>query len=246
MAKQIKKGFRKDLTGHVFGRLTVQGFSHSVRIEGGTTYSVWDCLCVCGNTKKVRQSNLQSGSIRSCGCWKLEIQQAIKQYSPMASVTHGCARTSLGVRTQAYKVWCWMKRRCLKPQAKDYKYYGALGVTVCERWMKFENFLADMGEPEAGLTIDRYPDNCGNYEPGNVRWATWEQQRANMRPKSFYIERAENSDMLKKILTLHEHGKTFRDIADILNAEGFLSPRGGIWWGGGIGAIVRRHEKDWI
>jgi hypothetical protein len=139
-----------------------------------------------------------------------------------------------------------MKRRCLRPKAKDYKYYGALGISVCERWMKFENFLADMGETPKGLTIDRYPDNCGNYEPGNCRWATWAQQYANRRPRSFYIEKAENGDVLRTILVLHSEGRNQKEIADELNKSNIPAPRGGIWWGGGIGRIIHKHEREWL
>jgi hypothetical protein len=70
-----------------------------------------------------------------------------------------------------------MRRRCVDP-AKA-KYYGH--VVVCDRWASFENFLADMGERPAGLTLDRWPDNAGDYGPNNCRWATWSQQRTNQR-----------------------------------------------------------------
>jgi hypothetical protein len=73
-----------------------------------------------------------------------------------------------------------MRHRCRNPNGKDFKYYGGRGIRVCERWSDFTNFLADMGERPPGQSLDRI-DNDGNYEPGNVRWATRKQQRANRR-----------------------------------------------------------------
>lgn len=75
--------------------------------------------------------------------------------------------------------WRSMKTRCFNANSKSFKYYGAKGVTVCERWMSFQAFLEDMGpKPSQTHTLDRI-NNHGNYEPGNVRWATWDQQRDN-------------------------------------------------------------------
>lgn len=73
-----------------------------------------------------------------------------------------------------------MKARCLNPKGKSYKDYGGRGITVCERWLTFENFLADMGVRPRGKTIDRKNVN-GNYEPGNCRWATNHMQAVNKR-----------------------------------------------------------------
>ena len=79
--------------------------------------------------------------------------------------------------------WRGMKYRCYTPFDSSYKHYGGRGITICKRWRKLENFVADMGERPEGLSIDRI-DNDGNYEPGNCRWATAEQQDNNKRRKS--------------------------------------------------------------
>ncbi len=86
--------------------------------------------------------------------------------------------------TAEYRSWKGMKTRCTNPNRPDWKNYGGRGISVCERWAtSFANFLADVGpKPSPGLTIDRI-DNDGNYTPGNVRWATREQQIRNSRPR---------------------------------------------------------------
>jgi hypothetical protein len=86
------------------------------------------------------------------------------------------------VAVPEYKAWIAMKYRCLKPYTPNYKYYGARGITVCDRWLNsYENFLADMGpRPSISHSLDRIDFN-GNYEPGNCRWATKAQQSVNRR-----------------------------------------------------------------
>jgi len=105
-------------------------------------------------------------------------------------VTHGLTRMNRrsGPIWKAYKAWQQMKQRCFNPKNERWEHYGGKGITVCDRWLHgeggltgFECFLFDAGEPimpSSGevLSIDRFPNDDGNYEPGNVRWATYVQQ----------------------------------------------------------------------
>jgi hypothetical protein len=99
-------------------------------------------------------------------------------------VTHGHGSVKEG-RTPTYTSWENMIQRCTNPNSRVWKYYGGRGITVCERWREFKNFLADMGERPEGMTLDRI-NNDGNYEPGNVRWTDWETQNTNRRRSAYY------------------------------------------------------------
>jgi hypothetical protein len=80
--------------------------------------------------------------------------------------------------TPTYKSWVRMKQRCLDKNSPDYEHYGARGITVCRRWMKFENFYADMGERQDGLTLERKNNSIG-YEPDNCMWGSRREQSVN-------------------------------------------------------------------
>lgn len=86
------------------------------------------------------------------------------------------------ITSPTYQTWVDMRRRC-RPGSRKAKYWGDRGITVCERWSKFENFLADMGEKPPGLTIERLDVN-GHYEPGNCAWIPQSEQPKNRRPRS--------------------------------------------------------------
>lgn len=151
---------RRDLAGQVFGRLTAVSDAGSNGRD-----RLWFCRCQCGGSKVVSVGMLRQSRTRSCGCLNRETH-----------TKHGSAHR--GQWTRAYRAWRGMRVRCLNPKCVWYHRYGGRGITICDRWLSFEYFLADMGECPDGLTLDRI-NNDGNYEPSNCRWATWTQQRAN-------------------------------------------------------------------
>ncbi len=96
------------------------------------------------------------------------------------TTTHGATRGRK--RTREYRAWLDMRIRCKYRNRKSSVNYVKRKIKICRRWQdSFENFLADMGPCPSGLTLDRYPDNNGNYEPGNCRWATRQEQNENSR-----------------------------------------------------------------
>lgn len=94
--------------------------------------------------------------------------------------THGCANARAGERTKEYVIWTNMKGRCLNAERPDYARYGSRGIKVCKRWLKFENFLTDMGRCPTNMTLDRR-NNDKNYCKSNCRWATLSTQALNRR-----------------------------------------------------------------
>jgi hypothetical protein len=151
--------------GQRFGRLTVILFAGKPRNGVGSLGSAWWCRCDCGEERLVWATTLIQGLTKGCGC---------------GHIKHGC--TAKNQVTRTYNSWSMMLQRCTNSKRESWKDYGGRGITVFERWYSFENFLADLGERPPGTTLDRFPNNDGNYEPGNVRWATPSEQRKNQRP----------------------------------------------------------------
>lgn len=148
------------VVGHKFGHLTVTD-GNPARIN---RIIHWPCRCDCGGLKYVTSANLCSGRVSSCGCLKL---------------IHGESRR--GGMTDEYKSWAAMKARCTRKSHAGFIRYGGRGIAVCDRWMKFENFLNDMGrKPTPRHHIDRIDTN-GNYDGDNCRWVTQKENNQNRR-----------------------------------------------------------------
>lgn len=148
-----------DLTGQVFGRLTVLYRSGSFPDK----QAGWTCSCECGNTTRVPSNALRRGNTKSCGCLKVD---HLRQ--------HGLSKHS------GYTSWTSMLDRCLNPKYVAYKHYGGRGITVCDRWLKLENFIEDMGERPPGFSLERLDGNKG-YSKDNCVWADRKTQARNMR-----------------------------------------------------------------
>jgi hypothetical protein len=161
-----------DLSGRQFGRWTVVAI-HPERHRGHVR---WFCRCQCDTERVVVGDSLHQGISQSCGC--LAREKTIKR-----NTTHGLSKT------RAYSVWTGMLQRCLNPRHRAYAFYGGRGITVCERWLIFENFFADMGEPPEGRTLDRHNNDLG-YRKANCHWATRAEQIANRRPSKRKRRRA--------------------------------------------------------
>lgn len=162
--KGVLMGKTLNLIGQRFGKLVVRAKAPSA--NGSAR---WECICDCGGTAVETTHRLTAGERRSCGCLKSEPK-------------HGHA--TRGAKSRTYRAWESMMSRCYRPSAGGYQFYGGRGIKVCERWHAFPDFLSDMGECAADLTLERNDANA-DYGPGNCRWATRQEQDRNKRDTRF-------------------------------------------------------------
>lgn len=149
----------KSIVGLRVGKVVVEAFSHCA---GRTSH--WICRCDCGNQVVMRRGNLmRNRATTSCGCSRFSHRM--------------CG-------TPTYRTWSNMIERCSNPANKRYADYHGRGITICESWMTFSNFLADMGEKPDGTSLDRI-DNDAGYFKANCRWATAIEQMNNTRRNTF-------------------------------------------------------------
>jgi hypothetical protein len=145
--------------GDKYGKLTVIRFSY----RNKRSRQFWLFKCDCGKEKVIDVQSIKRGDTKSCGC-----------ISTGKKTRHGMCRT------RTYISWQMMKGRCLNKNYTEYKRYGARGIKVCDRWMKFENFYKDMGKRPKGKTLDRKDNNKGYYKD-NCKWSTPKEQSNNQR-----------------------------------------------------------------
>jgi hypothetical protein len=166
------RGVSSVSVGDSFGRLTV--IRRAPRNEAAKNRAVrWACRCACGAEVDVRSDQLRGGITKSCGCLSRDT----------AIATHTKHGHAAGAKlSREYTAWVNMRKRCSDQSSRHWKNYGGRGIRVCGAWeSSFEAFLAAVGKsPGKGYELDRI-NNDGNYEPGNVRWATRAENIANRR-----------------------------------------------------------------
>jgi hypothetical protein len=152
-----------DLSGLKFGKLIV--IKYMGRDKWGNAR--WLCKCDCNKTKIILGLSLKTGNTKSCGC-------STSEMISIRITKHGMSNSKL------YHTWEAMIQRCINPNCETYKNYGGRGITVCKQWIKFENFLKDMGKKSKGKQLDRIDNNKGYYKK-NCRWINHKENNRNKR-----------------------------------------------------------------
>lgn len=159
-----------NLEHKVFNRLTVLELAPKPWKD---TRAEWLCVCSCGKETRVKGQVLLRGESQSCGCLRKEPHAVL----PKRKIKHG--HKVGGKASRTYNTWQAMKDRVNNPKVHNYALYGGRGITIDPRWeADFTEFLRDMGERPANMTLDRI-DNDGPYNKANCRWSTPSQQQLN-------------------------------------------------------------------
>lgn len=192
----------EDLTGKKFGCLKVLKKDSIRPYPCGTTRIYWLCECDCGKKTVSCTANLKSGHTLSCGCLANKMRK-----NGLVHKTHGLSKRP------SYKTWKHIKDRCLNPNSTFYKDYGGRGISIFEPWKEdFNTFYGYVSKlphfEEKGYSIDRI-NNDGNYEPGNVRWATRIEQNNNTRRNVFFEVDGKKYSVKEYA---NEHGLTYKQV----------------------------------
>lgn len=190
-----------DLTGKKFNKLTVL-----MRDFSKTGKAYWICQCDCGNKVSVRADLLKTGNTKACGCMAKKHNQARQ-----------------GNHSRLYNIYNDMKKRCYNPKNKSYKWYGAIGISICDEWLgengfiNFYNWSLSNGYNEK-YTLDRI-DSSKNYSPQNCRWVEWSTQANNKKNNIIIVYNGEKDSLANwcrrlnlnysKVRQRMYHGKPF-------------------------------------
>lgn len=192
------------LTGRRFSKLTVIKRGDDYVSPKGYHSAAWLCRCDCGTESVVRGVYLKNGKTKSCGCLRVEEPNR---------TTHGQSKTRL------YKIWRSMRARCEREKDRNFENYGGRGVTVCDDWTQFENFMdwAYLHGYDESLSIDRI-DNNGNYDPSNCRWVDMNVQANNTRHNHYITYKGATKTMSQ---WAKETGIGYHKLKDRINKCGW-------------------------
>ncbi len=200
-----------DLVGRRFARLLVIRRASN---RGCNTY--WLCQCDCGNRIEVAGQHLKLGKTLSCKClWENRTKHGMHQ-------------------TREYRAWIDAKARCSNTKWPGYKHWGGRSITVCDGWKNdFEAFFRDMGLCPEGYELDRYPDNDGNYEPGNCRWVSHKENNRNKRTN--------------RLITFNGETKTLAEWCEQVGIkDSTLQARLDIWHWPIEKALFSKGKRKWL